>query len=224
MEIRGGQILGHATTVEVYEENSSFPAGVYMMRTGKVSVGYGGLTLWVLHPHLKAWLMILTPQILRRHGSPLQSEVYMELTQLELMINDICWGPPGTHLSKIKVFVNALSLACVSLCNELCLATRVRGGKQDLLFAPYVTLTRYYCRIKYNHRNVSAQRAVERAAAHDYFHCQLLWEPKMEEHNIRRGMAFQCEPLYKGKDCGGKHALNASRVELLQNISGVEKE
>lgn len=120
MEIQGGRILGHATTVEVYEENSSFPAGVYRMRTGRVSVGYGALTLWVIHPHLKAWLMILTPQILRRHGSPLQSEVYMELTQLELMINDICWGPPGTHLSKIKVFLNALSLACVSLCNELC--------------------------------------------------------------------------------------------------------
>lgn len=124
------------------------------------------LGLWWINaicnmPHFMAWLMIVTPQVLRRRWGLLQSEVYMELTQLELMVNDSCWVPPGTHLSRIKVFLHALSSARASLCNELCLATQVLGEIGDLLLALHTTLTRYYCGIKYNYRNMSAPSAVE---------------------------------------------------------------
>lgn len=105
--------------------------------------------------------MIVTPLVLRRHCSLLQSEVHMELTQLGLMVNDSCSGPSGTHLSRMKVFRRALSWAGMRFRNELCLATRVRGGERDLQLALNTTLTRYYCGVKYNYRNVSVPSALE---------------------------------------------------------------
>lgn len=105
--------------------------------------------------------MIVTPLVLRRHCSLLQLEVHTELTQLGLMVNDSCSGPTGTHLSGMKVFRCALSWACVRLRNELCPATQVRGGERDLLLALNTTLTRYYCGVKYNYRNVSVPSALE---------------------------------------------------------------
>lgn len=85
----------------------------------------------------------------------------MELTQLELIVNDSCWVPPGTHLSRIKVFLLALSSLCVIHCNELCLATLVLGNIGDLMLAQHTTMTRYYCRFTCNYRNMSALSAVE---------------------------------------------------------------
>lgn len=75
-------------------------------------------------PHFRSdwWLSHLR---LWRHCSSLPSELYEELTQLELMVNDRCWLPPGTHLSCIKVCVLAVFSAHVIHCNELCPTAQV---------------------------------------------------------------------------------------------------
>lgn len=122
------------------------------------------LRLWWINPicnmpHFKAWLMVVTSQVLRRHCSLLRSEVYVELTQLELMVNDSCWLPPGTHLCRIKVFLLTLASARVIHCNELCPATQVLRESGDLMLTPHTALTRYHCRIEYNYGNVSAPSA-----------------------------------------------------------------
>lgn len=134
---------------------------IYDNRDLGTSSGYGGLTLSLICPHFKAWLMVVTAQVLRRPCSLLQAEVYLELTQLELMVNDSCRVPPETHLSRIKVFLLALSSAHGSPCNELCLPTHVLWEIGDLLLALHTTLTRYYCRIKRNYRNMSAPSVLE---------------------------------------------------------------
>lgn len=118
--------------------------------------------------------MIATPQILRRYGSLLQSEVYMELTQLELMVNDSCCGPPGTHLRRIKVFLHALSSAHVSACNELGLAIWVRGEEEDLLLALRSTTASSYCRIKYSYRTFLAH------CSHSQAPFQVWWCTKVD--------------------------------------------
>lgn len=97
--------------VQYYEETSPCAAVADSIYDNRGTWYFLGL--WRINPirnmpYFKAWLMIVTPQVLRRHRGLLQSEVYMELTQLELMVNDSCWLPPGTHLSRIKVFLHAL--------------------------------------------------------------------------------------------------------------------
>lgn len=85
----------------------------------------------------------------------------MELTQLELIVNDSCWIPPGIHLSRIKAFLPALSSACVIHCNELRPAPLVLGDIGDLMLVRHTAMTRYYCRIMCNYGNMSAPSAVE---------------------------------------------------------------
>lgn len=85
----------------------------------------------------------------------------MELSQLRLMVNDSCYSPAGTHLSRMKVFRRAPSWPRARLRNELCPATRLRGEERDLLLALDTPLTRHYCRVKYNYKDVSVPSILE---------------------------------------------------------------
>lgn len=79
-------------------------------------------------------------------------------------------SPTRDHLSRIKVFLWAVSSACVRLCNELRLATEFHRKKPDLLLAPHTMPTWHYCRRKYNCRSVSHWLFVVVAAANPCFH------------------------------------------------------